>query len=162
MICLFHSKIFHCSIVSSLFFAMAFLGFLSINRAMKVYILFCFGVIVFKCSFSKIQQGSRQICCHFRLSACTFLHKDSAGVVYVGFVPFKFHFIFNRFRGNEVYDTGGEVCLGCESVPKVKFNNQSEELLCNVTMVLASQVSDILRFVDSSLKCTFSPELIYY
>ena len=82
--------------------------------------------------------------------------------MYVGFVSFKFHFIFNRFRGNEVYDTGGEVCLGSESVPKVKFNNQRQELLCNVTMVLASQVSDILRFVDLLLKCTFSPELVYY
>ena len=81
--------------------------------------------------------------------------------MYVGFVSFKFHFNFNRFRGNEVYDTG-EVFLGSVSVPKVKFNNQSQELLCNVTMVLASQVSDILRFVDLLLKCTFSPELIYY
>ena len=82
--------------------------------------------------------------------------------MYVGFVSFKFHFIFNRFRGSKVYDTGGEVCLGSVSVPKVKFNNKSQELLCNVTMVLASQVSDILRFVDLLLKCTFSPELIYY
>ena len=82
--------------------------------------------------------------------------------MYVGFVSFKIHFIFNRFRENEVFYTGGEVCLGSVSFPKVKFYNQSQELLCNVTMVLASQVSDILRFVDLLLKCTFSPELIYY
>ncbi|XP_058967975.2 uncharacterized protein [Pocillopora verrucosa] len=65
---------------------------------------------------------------------------------------------FVRFRENEVYDTGGEVCLGSVSVPKVKFNNQSQELLCNVTMVLASQVpvtvdheegSDFLRGISA-------------
>ena len=82
--------------------------------------------------------------------------------MYVGFVSFKFHFIFNRFRGNEVYYTGGEVCLGSVSVPKVRFYNQSQKLLCNVTMVLASQVGDIERFVDLLLKCNFSPELLHY
>ena len=42
----------------------------------------------------------------------------------------------------------------------MKFYNQSRELLCNI--VLASQVSDILRFVDLLIKSTLSPELIYY
>ena len=32
----------------------------------------------------------------------------------------------------------------------------------NMITVLASQVSDILRFVDFLIKCTFSPELIKY
>ena len=74
----------------------------------------------------------------------------------------SFNFIFNRFRENEVYDTGGEVCLGSGGVPGVKFYNQSQELLCNVTMVLASQVGDIFTVVGLPLKCTFSPELISY
>ena len=68
----------------------------------------------------------------------------------------------NRFHEDKVFATGGEVCLGSESVPGVKFFDQSRELLCNVTIVLASQVGDIFRFMDLSIKCTFSPELIYY
>ena len=68
----------------------------------------------------------------------------------------------NRFQKDKVFDTGGEVCLGSESVPGVKFFDQSREILCNVTIVLASQVGDIFRFMDLLIKCTFSPELIYY
>ena len=68
----------------------------------------------------------------------------------------------NRFQKDKVFDTGGEVCLGSESVPGVKLFDQSRELLCNVTIVLASQVGDIFRFMDLLIKCTFSPELMYY
>ena len=68
----------------------------------------------------------------------------------------------NRFQKDKVFDTGGEVCLGSESVPGVKFFDQSREILCNVTIVLASQVGDIFRFMDLLIKCTFSPELMYY
>ena len=60
-----------------------------------------------------------------------------------------------------MFYTGGEVRLGSESVPGVKFSDQSQELLCNTIMVLASQVGDILRFVDLLIKCIFSPGLIY-
>ena len=74
----------------------------------------------------------------------------------------SFNFIFNRFRENKVYDISGEVCLGSEGVPGVKFYNKSQELLCNVIIVLASQVGDIFTVVDLPLKCTFSPELISY
>ena len=63
---------------------------------------------------------------------------------------------------NEIFDTGGEICLKSGSVPGVKFFDQSGELLCNLTIVLASQVGDIFCFVDLLIKCTFSPELIYY
>ena len=63
---------------------------------------------------------------------------------------------------NKIFDTGGEVCLKSESVPGVKFFDQRGELLCNLTIVLASQVGDIFRFVDLQIKCTFCPELIYY
>ena len=53
MIYSFHCKIVHCSTVSEPFFAMAFLGFLSINRAMKIYMLvffrlYCLQMLVFK------------------------------------------------------------------------------------------------------------------
>ena len=53
MIYLFHCKIVHSSIVSQLFFAMAFLGFLTINRAMEVCMLVlfrrdCLQMLVFK------------------------------------------------------------------------------------------------------------------
>ena len=44
----------------------------------------------------------------------------------------------------------------------MKFFDESGELLCNMTIVLASQVGDILRFVDFLFKCAFSPEHIYY
>ena len=66
----------------------------------------------------------------------------------------------NRFRKNEVFYSGGEVCLKSGRVPKVMFYDQSEKLLCNV--IIVRQVGDILRFVDLLIKCNFSPELIYY
>ena len=141
---------------------MAFLGFLSINRAIEVYMLVLFGLnclqmldfkysvglvkfaVIFDCKkiFQNVCYSRR------RLDWCT-----------LG-LPHLIHFFFNRFHENEVYYTAGEVCLRSESVPVVKFCDQNQELLCNIIMVLASQVSDILRFVDLLIKCTFSPELI--
>ena len=44
----------------------------------------------------------------------------------------------------------------------MKFYNQSLELLCNVPIGLATQVGDILRFVDFLIKCNFSLELYIY
>lgn len=46
---------------------------------------------------------------------------------------------FVRFLANKVFETGGEVRLESERVPRVKFYDQSRELLCNLTIVLASQ-----------------------
>ena len=85
MIYSFHCKIVHCSTVSEPFFAMAFLGFLSINRAMEIYMLvlfrlFCLQMLVFKysvglslnvLSFSVVRKDFK---------TCAFLDKDSAGV----------------------------------------------------------------------------------
>ena len=59
---------------------MAFLGFLSINRAMEIYILVFFGFMVFKysvglslnvLSFSVVRKDFK---------TCAFLDEDSAGV----------------------------------------------------------------------------------
>ena len=74
---------------------MTFLGFLSVNGDTKVCMLVLFGrdclqILVFKDSpllssnvvpFSIVRK-------YFK--ACAFLDEDSAGIVYVGFVLFKF------------------------------------------------------------------------
>ena len=74
---------------------MTFLGFLSVNGATNVYMLVLFGrdclqILVFKdspllssnvVSFSIVRKDFK---------ACAFLDEDSAGIVYVGFVLFKF------------------------------------------------------------------------
>lgn len=50
---------------------------------------------------------------------------------------------FVRFHQDKVFNTGGEVCLRSDSVPGVKFFDESGELLCNMTIVLASQIRQI-------------------
>ena len=56
---------------------------------------------------------------------------------------------------NEIFDTGGEICLKSGSVPGVKFFDQSGELLCNLTIVLASQVGDIFLFCGFAYQMYF-------
>ena len=88
MIYSFHCKIVHCSIVSQPFFAMAFLGFLSINRAIEVYMLVLFGLNCLQMLDFKYSVGLSSNLLSFSIvrkyfKTCAILDEDSTGVRWV-------------------------------------------------------------------------------